>query len=502
MSSRRWRAVVLVLPLAAFLLVPHGANADIKVGSKNFTEGVIVGELAQQTLADAGFAAEHRRQLGGTRILWEALLAGAIDVYPDYTGTLRYELLADEGLKTDAELPAALARFGVGMTGSLGFENSYAVAMRSAQAAALGIHSISDLAAHADLRLALSNEFLDRADGWPALAATYGLSQQPRGLDHDLAYAALTARQIDVIDAYTTDPQISQLALTLLRDDRQFFPRYDAVLLYRKTLAPAAIAALQRLEGTVSTEDMRRLNAAVQLEHQSEGDVAAAFLADHLHVRSDARKTPGLVARLWARTFEHLSLVAIALSAALLVALPLGIAAARKPRLGAFITSATGLLQTIPSLALFVLLIPLLGIGAPPTIAALFLYSLLPIVRNTHAGLTSIPASLLDSADALGLTRMARLRLIDLPLALPTIMAGVKIAVVIAVGLATLGAIIGAGGYGQPIITGIRLRSTPLILEGAIPAALLALLLQALMELVERWVTPRGLTIRQQMADS
>ncbi|MEM8827216.1 MAG: ABC transporter permease, partial [Pseudomonadota bacterium] len=155
------------------------------------------------------------------------------------------------------------------------------------------------------------------------------------------------------------------------------------------------------------------------------------------------------------------------------------------------------ILQTIPSLALFVILIPLMGIGAVPTIFALFLYSLLPIVRNVHAGLTGIAPALLDSADALGLSRTARLRRIELPLAAPTIMAGVKTAAVIAVGLATLGAIIGAGGYGQPILTGVRLASTPLILEGAIPAALLALVIQGLFALAERWITPRGLKLKQ-----
>jgi len=490
-----------LLACCLLILAPTARSADITIGSKNFTESVIVGDLAQQSLVDAGLSAEHRRQLGGTRILWEALLAGAIDVYPDYTGTLRFEILASEQLADDSALPAALARYGVGMTRSLGFENSYAIAMRADQATELGIRSITDLARHPSLRVALSNEFVDRADGWRALAAAYELPQRPRGLDHDLAYEALASRQVDAIDAYTTDPQIESLSLKLLRDDRDFFPSYEAVFLYRQSLEPAAIAALVKLAGMISTDDMRAMNSAVQLEGRPERAVAAAFLNERLGLQNEAVVQPGLVARLWARTLEHLYLVGIAMAAALLVALPLGIAAARSARLGTIITSVTGLLQTIPSLALFVLLIPLLGIGAAPTIAALFLYSLLPIVRNTHAGLAGIPASLLDSADALGLTRAARLRRIELPLALPTIMAGIKTAAVIAVGLATLGAIIGAGGYGQPIITGIRLRSTRLILEGAIPAAVLALALQGAMELLERWVTPDGLKIRQQTAD-
>ena len=156
------------------------------------------------------------------------------------------------------------------------------------------------------------------------------------------------------------------------------------------------------------------------------------------------------------------------------------------------ILGLAGLMQTIPALALFVVLIPLLGIGAAPTIAALFLYSILPIIRNSHAGLNTIPQGLLDSADAMGLPATARMRHVELPLALPTILAGVKTAAVINVGLATLGAIIGAGGYGQPILTGIRLNDTGLILEGAVPAALLAVGVERLLHGLEILVRPKA----------
>jgi osmoprotectant transport system permease protein len=140
------------------------------------------------------------------------------------------------------------------------------------------------------------------------------------------------------------------------------------------------------------------------------------------------------------------------------------------------ILALVSIVQTIPSLALLVFLIPILGIGAQPAIAALFLYSLLPIVRNTASGLTNIPLSIHNSAVALGLTSMRRLRLVEIPMASPAILAGMKTAAVINVGTATLGALIGAGGYGQPILTGIRLDNFNLILEGAVPAALLALI--------------------------
>jgi osmoprotectant transport system permease protein len=241
------------------------------------------------------------------------------------------------------------------------------------------------------------------------------------------------------------------------------------------------VAALNALAGTIDEPHMRELNRKVRIDHVSETDAASEALGLTVQQAADSRWT-----RLLDRTREHVALVAAALAMALLVALPLGVAAARLPKLGAFVLPLTGLLQTIPSLALFVMLIPLLGIGAAPTIAALFLYSLLPIVRNTHAGLTGISPALLDSARALGLSRATVLRRIELPLALPTIIAGVRTAAVIAVGLATLGAIIGAGGYGQPILTGIRLADTGLILEGAIPAAVLALAIEGLFHLIER----------------
>ncbi|MCA9245391.1 MAG: ABC transporter permease, partial [Phycisphaerales bacterium] len=160
---------------------------------------------------------------------------------------------------------------------------------------------------------------------------------------------------------------------------------------------------------------------------------------------------------------------------AILVAVPLGIAAAKWQRGGQAILGTVGVIQTVPSLVLFVILIPFLGIGPWPAIFALFLYSLLPIVRNTYAGLHDIPGSLQESAQALGLPATARLRLVELPLAARSILAGVKTAAVINVGTATLGGLISAGGYGDPIFTGIRLDRHDLLLEGAIPAAMLAL---------------------------
>ena len=482
----RW----LLLLLFAVMTCPAQAET---VGSKKFTEGVILGEVAREALTRAGVPATHRRELGGSRILWDALKAGAIDVYPDYTGTLRFEILSGQRLASDAQLPRALAAQGLAMSRPIGFSNGYALAMRGDLAKRYGIRTIGDLVRHPDLGIGLSNEFVDRKDGWPALSRAYGLTGLAiRGIDHDLAYRALAAGQIAVTDVYTTDAEIAAMQLVVLADDRGFFPRYDAVFVYRADLPAQAVAALNAVAGTIDEARMRDLNRSVAMDGLSE--TAAARRALGSGAAGD-RDNDGPARRLWDRTLEHLWLVAVALAAAIAVALPLGIVAARRPRLGTLVLSATGVLQTIPSLALFVMLIPLLGIGAAPTIAALFLYSLLPIVRNVHAGLTGISPALIDSADALGLSRAARLRRIELPLALPTIMAGVRTAAVIAVGLATLGAIIGAGGYGQPILTGIRLNNTALILEGAIPAAVMALGIEAAFTWIQRRTTPRGLRL-------
>ena len=481
----------LALVLAAG---PAAAAETVRIGSKAFSESIVLGEAAAQLARAAGARAEHRRALGGTRVLWEALRGGDVDLYPDYTGTLAREILATDAPLGEEALRAALAARGVGMTRSLGFEDKYALGVRRDVAARLGLARISDLARHPALRLGFTNEFMDRGDGWPALRERYGLPHRGvRGLDHDLAYRAVSEGAIDVTDVYTTDPEIRRLDLVLLEDDRRVFPEYHAVLVYRADLArraPAALEAVRRLEGRIAADAMMAMNARAQVERAPPEEVAAAFLGEAFGIAPRAA-AEGALARVLRRTGEHLALVVTALLGAIAAAVPLGIVAAKRPTAGRLILGAAGIVQTVPSLALLVFMIPLLGIGAGPAVAALFLYGLLPIVRNTHAGLTGIAPELRESAEALGLPAGARLRLIELPLAAPAILAGVKTSAVITVGTATLGALVGAGGYGQPILAGIRLASVPLILEGAIPAALLALAVEGAFDLGERALTRR-----------
>ncbi|HKJ25179.1 MAG TPA: glycine betaine ABC transporter substrate-binding protein [Myxococcota bacterium] len=489
------------------LAAPAAAEPTVLVGSKKFTESVVLGEVAARLVESAGARVEHRRELGGTRILWNGLRAGELDVYPEYTGTLRAEIFAGRALPDAGALDAALAAEGVRASRPLGFNDTYVLGMREARAAELGIRTISDLAAHPTLVFGFTDEFMKRGEGWPSLRQRYRLPQTDvRGLDHDIAYRGVASGELDVVDLYSTDAEIAYYGLRALEDDLGHFPRYDAVWLWRADLearAPAVVAALRRVEGAISETRMIAMNARAKLDGEPEARIAAELVSEVTGVESEVH-VPGLAERVAATTAAHLRLVAISLVAAIAVAIPLGVFAARHAAAAQAILGTVGVIQTIPALALLVLLMPLLAplrplgvssLGDPPAILALFLYSLLPIVRNTFAGLHDTPPSLRESAAALGLEPAARLRLIELPMASRTILAGVKTAAVINVGFATLGALVGAGGYGQPILSGIRLDDVGLILEGAVPAALLALAVQALFELAERRLVPLGLRL-------
>ncbi|VTR95650.1 amino acid abc transporter permease : Glycine betaine/L-proline ABC transporter permease and substrate-binding protein OS=Myxococcus fulvus (strain ATCC BAA-855 / HW-1) GN=LILAB_05845 PE=3 SV=1: OpuAC: BPD_transp_1 [Gemmata massiliana] len=489
-------ALVCAALAAVIALVPGCARSTHKpvvIGAKKFTESIILAEMGAQLARHAGSPA-RRDDLGATPALWLALKQGDIDAYVEYTGTITRQILQDD----PPDLATALAAHGIRISRALGFRNNYALGMRKDVAAAKGISKISDLRAHPELRGRFIPEFLDRPDGWPGVKRHYSLPQTDvAGMNHTLAYRALVEKAIDVTEVYTTDGEIAQYDLLILEDDQHFFPAYEAVWLYRADLAerhPAVVDQLRRLERRISEPTMQRMNAAVQENKREEGAVASEFLKTEFNIDSDS--SDGTRAqRVLVTTYEHLNLVVPSLLAAVLVAVPLGVLAVRHPILGRVVLATTGVLQTIPSLALLLFMIPVMmwlvgeGTGAPPAIAALFLYSLLPIVRNTHAGLIGIPGPLRESAEALGLPPFAILWRIELPLAAPTILAGVRTAAVINVGTATLGGFIGAGGYGRPILRGIDKFDIPLMLEGAIPAALLAIAIEMLFGVIERAVT-------------
>jgi len=490
-----WGFLLLLLLALSGCARQHTLN----VGSKRFAESRILGEMITQTASKAGVQAVHKSGLGNTGIVFAALQSGSIDIYPEYTGTISQELLKSKDKMSLADMNARLAPLGLAAGVPLGFNDTYALAMRGDQAQKLGIKTLSDLARHPELKLGLSQEFLKRADGWPGVKAAYGLPfASPQGLDHGLAYEALAAGQIDVTDIYSTDSKIAKYKLRVLDDDKHYFPAYDAVLLYRKDLPqrlPKTWAALSALQGRISAPQMITLNAQVELNNLPPAAVAKAYLsggkAEAAHETLwSALSGPDF----WPETRQHLFLVFASLALSILAGIPLGIWAARSKAAAQPVLSVTGLIQTIPSLALLAFLIALLHqIGPVPTIAALFLYSLLPIVRNTYTGLTDISPTLRESASALGLPSGARLRLIELPLASRAIFAGIKTAAVINVGTATIAAFVGAGGYGDRITQGLENNDNLLLLAGAIPAAVLALLVQYGFDLLDRAVVPKGL---------
>jgi osmoprotectant transport system permease protein len=500
MNRRRWVALLVLLTMTGT------AVAEVfRVGSKAFTESVVLAEVVRLLCEKHGHRSQHRAELGGSVILFQALEKGDIDAYPEYTGTIATELLGGQAGKDEAGLRAALAKKGIGMTGRLGFSNTYALGMKRQRAEELKIRTISDLQKHPDLILGFSNEFVGRKDGWEGLQRRYQLRPRhpPQGSDHSAALSAL-GRKIDVTDLYSTDAEIRQYDLVVLEDDRGFFPAYDAVILYRLDLEqrnPELVALLKKLEDSLDNDTMTALNSRVQIDGASESLAAGEFLNKRFNLGIDleALEREGQwqrrLERFGRNTYEHLYLVAVSLGLAVLVSVPLGVVAYKVPPLGRLVLGVVGVLQTLPSLALLVFMVPLLGLGPWPAIVALFLYSLLPIVRNTYTGLQDIPPPLRESALALGLPAWPRLRRVELPMASRSILAGIKIAAVINVGTATIGGLIGAGGYGEPILTGIRLNNVGMILQGAVPAAVLALLVEGLFGAAERVLVPRGLRL-------
>jgi osmoprotectant transport system permease protein len=489
--------------LATLLCAITGRNAysaqTIVVGSKIFTEGYVLGELAAQVVEASSPPVPVTRKLGmgSTGILFESLTTGAIDVYADYTGTLTEAIIKNPQLKSQEQIQAALLKLGLVMSNPLGFNNTYALAVREKFARDKGLATVSDLVRlKSTLRAAFSYEFMDRADGYPGLAAKYRLELNPRNvnrMEHSLTYQAIDQNAVDVIDVYSTDAKIRKFNLRVLKDDLGYFPVYQAVWVARKKFVdqyPAQWRALRSLEDTIDENTMLDMNAKADIEKKSFAQVAADFRG------ARARVSDSLGRGIAHRTVEHLWLVAISLLFSIVIGVPLGIAAVRFHAAGQAILLLSAMIQTVPSLALLCFLIPLFGVGAKPALVALCLYSLLPVVLNTFTGIRSIDPRHLENARAFGLNRRQILFRIVLPLASPMLLAGVKTATIVSIGTATLAALVGAGGYGAPIVSGLSLNDVPTILTGAIPAALMAWLAHAAFEVLGKVLIPAGLQVR------
>ena len=497
----------------------------VVVASKPFGESYLLGEIFAQLLEARDIPVRRRLGLGATEIAFQAIRSGSADVYPEYTGTGLLAVLGQEpsGGPRDVFRRVATAfreRWGVRWLPPLGFENTYAVAVRRETAERHGLRTLSDLAAVSDSLVGgFSPDFIGREDGLPGLREAYGMRfGEVRSLLQAVKYEALAAGRVDVIDGYATDGFIERYDLTVLEDDRGFFPPYEAAPVVSRRLwerRPGAVRALSELGGLLDTPTMRTLNRRVEVDGEPlarvardallrlelvepEGDAEGSASGEGLEA-TDASGS-SFVAYLWERrgdlagmTARHLLLVGLSLAAAVTLAVPLGLGLERARRSAEGVIRGVGVLQTLPSIALLAFMIPLLGIGVLPALVALFLYSLFPILRNTYTGVRDADPVAVDAARALGMTPVQILARVRLPLAAPVIMAGIRTAAVINVGTATLAAFIGAGGLGDPIVSGLALSDTRMILSGAVPAALLALAVDGLLALTEGAVAPEGL---------
>ena len=486
-----WIRISLFLALVISCnVLAQAVEKNTVVGSKRFTESYILGEILNLTLRDAGVQALYRQGLGNTAIVTQALTTGQIDIYPEYTGTILREILKrPETQASLSELNTWLKPKQLKVAIPLGFNNTYALAMRADQAKALGLKKISDVInlpaeQQSALRIALSPEFKTRTDGWPALVRAYDLKIKPgKVLEHGLAYDALVRGDVDIVDAYSTDAAIEKNKLILLEDDRNAFPRYDAVLLMRSDFDEKP---LESLRGKLNEATMAKLNGLAE-SGVSFDKVARTFLNKSTDQKNDSTEFSRFLKLLFGPDFftalrDHILLVAVSSAMALVFGIPLGILAHRRSRYTRWILGGVSILQTIPSLALLTILIALLNqIGAVPAVLALFIYGLLPIVNSTYISLMEVPSNLKESALALGCNEWQLLFFIELPFARPIIMTGLASATVIGVGTCTLAALVGAGGFGDRIVAGLAVNDHALMLAGAIPAAILALLAQVIL---------------------
>ena len=520
LAAGRARAQVIEPPVVEARRVP------IIVASKPFGESYLLAEMLAQLLESHGMVVDRRMGLGQTEIAMQALRSGAIDVYPEYTGTGLLAVLHDSLTDSLASDPRRVfahvarefaSRYGVRWLPPLGFQNSYAIAVRRETAARYHLRTLSDLARESGHLVAgFTPDFIGRPDGLAGLARVYGVHPRAvRPLAPAVKYQALASGAVDVIDGYSTDGLLSKYELVTLADDKHFFPPYEAAAVVGTRMTrerPEAIAALTMLSGMLDESRMRVLNRRIEVDGEDVKRVAADALRDiglaggmsaGARTAGSARNpgslsTKGSLSRylwerraaIWTLVLQHLLLVALALGAAIIVAVPLALALERARSAAEPTIGALGVLETIPSIALLAFMIPLFGIGVKPALVALWIYALYPIARSAYSGVRDADPSAVEAAEALGMTPRQRLLQVRLPLAAPVIMAGIRTAAVITVGAATLAAFIGAGGLGEPIVAGLALADTNMILSGALPAAVLALVVDGALALVERAVAP------------
>lgn len=471
-----------VLLICFFTLPIPGFCEPVTVGAKKFTENYIVGEIVSQFLENEGITVNRKFGMGGTMVAYNALISGEIQVYPEYTGTIRQAIFHNKEVQLEKD--------GIEMLPALGFDNSYCLVMKRSKAQELGIKTISDLILFPRLTGAFSLEFQAREDGWNELKKLYSLQNKVRSIEIPLTYQAVNEGRVDFAEAYTTEPLLQKLDLQILEDDRSYFPKYEAVLLVQKKMDEKQKALLKKLSGQLSNEVILNLNKQV-VEGRSIESAASRFLHERGLVTQGAIRADTRISwkRMLEQTKTHLLLTGLAVLIATLVSIPLATLILNKPLLAKAFLSIAGILQTIPSIALLTFMIPIFGIGFKAALFGLFIYSILPILRNSYTAMTGIDPNLITAARGIGLYPSEIFLSVKLPIAFPTILAGIRTATILNIGTATLAAFIGAGGLGEPIVTGLALNDYGMILQGAIPAALLALVIDGLFGIAERTFT-------------
>ncbi len=515
-SSTAWllRRLLLAGVCCTALARTVPAADVVRIGSKNFTEQEILGELVAQRIEQCtDLRVDRKFGLGGTGVCHAALVAGELDIYVEYTGTALLNVLKRE-VRTDADevyrivAKAYRERFQLEWLPPMGFNNTYAVTVRAAHAGAQGWQAISDLADVAgQLSAGFTAEFMERPDGYPGLRRAYAFDfGRTADLDPGLMYQAVADGQVDVICAFATDGRIAAYNLKVLHDDRSFFPPYDAAPVIRHALLddhPEIRDVLAVLAGTIDDRTMRRLNHAVDELRRTPAEVARHWIESRAAGSPYRTAGPAEVstggtvgvwamvaarrAELWQKTLEHFSLTALAMVIAISIGVPTGILIHRHRAAVPFVLGATEVMQTIPSLAMLAFLFAVYGmLGATPAVTALVLYALLPIVVNTFTGLKELSPEIIEAAHGVGMSGGQRLWMVELPLALPIIVAGIRTSTVWTVGIATLSTYIGAGGLGDFISRGLARNDPHLTLLGAVPAAVMAVILSSAIRLIER----------------
>ena len=504
-----------------FLCLSSLANSKtITVGSKQFSESVTLSEMIAILLEENyNFNVVRKHALGGTQVAFEALKNGAIDVYPEYTGTGYVMILKESGLTNADKIHSHLSttfkeNYGIIWSAPLGFNNTYAIAVKKDDERFDDIKTMSQLSeSKLNYNLAAPYEFMERKDGYPSMEKAYqfGLPQSRiKSMEAGLMYPAIKKGSVDAILCYSTDGKIKGSNLRLLKDNKSFFPPYEVAYIIREKTYnkyPDLRAAVNLLENSITEDEMIELNYLVDGEKQEASTVARNFLIEKGLIEGDlteSKMDKGFLSYTWQKRFyllkivkEHLILSFLSLAMAILLSLPLGILMTRVKNLEKFVFPVVNTIQTIPSLALLGFMIPFIGIGVVPAIIALFLYSLLPLMRNTYIGIKGIDPELIEASKSIGLTPLQILTRVEIPIALPVILAGLRTAAVLVIGMATLAALIGAGGLGDPIFRGVSTVNSYLILLGAIPSALLAIVVDRLIGISEKILVSPGLLIGQ-----